>query len=119
MQTTALMQNYVGTVNQSIGQNRDRFPYKQMIDVSKPLTEGLKMQVGVYKDDPKQVHDFFTLKWTGSELEFAGHGKDESTDVAWKVPTSHLQEVVDDPAPYVREPAKLDLDWLGKRIGIA
>lgn len=119
MQTPTLMEQYVATVNRSIENNRDRFPYKQLIEASRPMTEGLQMQVAVYKDEPSQPHDFFTLAWTGNELDMVGHGKDNGADVSWKVPVAHLEEVVTEPERFVREPAKLDLDWLGRRIGIA
>ena len=117
LDTNALFTQYVNVVNQALGENRDRVPYKQLLTAAEKLLANRRMGVAVYKDDPTTPHDFFTLTFSDGTFEVAAHGKEEP-DFDWKVKEDHLRQVVENPEPYIQQPARLDLDWLKSRLNI-
>jgi len=116
--TDALFTQYLHVVNAAIGKHRGEFPYGPMIDLGERMLAGKKIGAAVYKDDPDQPHEFFTLKFSGGTFDLVSHGQDDDIDTTWKVKERHLQNVVDDPQTYEEQPYKLDLDWLKTRLGI-
>ena len=117
LQTEALFAQYIDVVNQSLGQNRDRFPYKQMIGAGERIFGDKEIGVSVYRDEPGRPEDYFTIKLSGGTFAVVGHGK-KSPSVEWNVNRRHLENVVEEPRPYIDSPVKLDLDWLKTRAGI-
>lgn len=113
--TNTLFTQYINIVNQAIGENRDRFPYAQALTAAEKMMGDKSINVAVYDQDPDQPHDYFTIKLDDGTFDLEQHGKGDG-DVLWSVPNDHLKEVVDNPEPYLEEPAKLDLDWLQKRV---
>lgn len=117
MTTSALFNQYIDVVNRALGENRDRFPYKQIFQASEKLARDRDIGVAVYKGDPKSPHDWFTIRMDSGTFDVVEHGKGD-VDVTWKVNQDHLQNVVEEPQKYVAHPARLDLDWLKERLGI-
>lgn len=116
--TDALFTQYLHVVNRALGENRDTFPYKQILSASDKAFEGKKVAVGVYKKDMKTPHDWFTVAYKEGTFDLEKHGKSEAA-LSWKLPQSHLEEVVESPEGYIEHPYKLDLDWLKKTVGVA
>lgn len=115
---TALFTDAVNVMNQAIQQNRDRFPYKQILAATEGIAGDYKSGVAVYSDDPDTPHDYYTLGFSGGQIEILSHGKDEPA-ITWKVSRSYLKKVTENPEEYKKHPAKLDWDWLLSRLGIA
>lgn len=118
LQTDAAFTQYLNVVNRAIGQNKDKAPYKQLLTMGDKLLGDVDVDVAVYKDDPAHPHERFVMRWAGDTFDLVKHGKGEG-DIRWNVPESHLREVIAHPDPYVKQPARLDLDWIGKRLGLA
>ncbi len=115
---TVLFTDAVNVMNEAIQQNRDRFPYKQIISATQGVADGMRSGIAVYSDDPDTPHDYYTLGFSDSQIEILSHGKDEPT-VTWKVSRAYLKKVTENPEEYKKHPAKLDWDWLLSRLGIA
>jgi len=116
--TDALFTQYLNVVNRSLGQNRETFPYKQILDASEKAFDDKTVAVGIYSEDPSQPHDWFVVAYDGGTFSLQEHGKGEA-DLTWKMKEAHLDEVVENPERYVESPYKLDLDWLKKTVGVS
>lgn len=116
--TDALFTQYLNVVNRSLGQNRDTFPYKQILDASEKAFDEKTVAVGIYKDVPTEPHDWFVVAYDDGTFSLKEHGKGDA-DLTWMMKEAHLDEVVETPERYVESPYKLDLDWLKKSVGLA
>lgn len=115
--TDALFTQYLNVVNRALGENRDSFPYRQILGASEKAFDDTTVAVGVYKDDAEHPHDWFTVDYSDGTFSLESHGK-EDADLTWKMRESHLEEVVENPDEFVEHPYKLDLDWLKKTAGL-
>lgn len=115
--TDALFTQYLHVVNDAIGQHRDELPYKAILDSAEKAFDGTTVAVGVYKDSVTDPHDWFVVGFDGGTFSLEKHGKGDA-DITWKIPSGHLEEVVENPDEFRRSPYKLDLDWLKKTIGL-
>jgi hypothetical protein len=113
----ALVDQYIHVLNRSLGENRDRFPYREILAASEKLFDDTGVAVGIYKDDPGAPHHWFTVDFAGGSFALREQGKGDA-DLNWRVRQAHMEEVVDNPEVFVRDPYKLDLDWLKKTLGI-
>lgn len=120
LDTNALFTQYINVVNKAIHEHKDEFPYNFLLKGGEKLLGDKNIGVAVYSSDPSSPHDYFTLNMRNNgTLDVIEHGKRKGggePKVEWKVPEGHLRQVVDDPAPYINQPAKLDLDWLRARV---
>jgi len=118
LQTEALVDQYVHVVNNAMGQNEDKTPWKQILGaVEAAGADEMEAGVAVYKSDPDHPEDHFVLGWRDGRLHKLQHGK-EGDRTWWSMPREHLEDVVENPKPYVQNPAKFDLDWMTRRLGL-
>jgi hypothetical protein len=115
--TTATVTEALNVMNQALRQHKDSLPYKQIIAAADKVLPGHNIGVAVYRDDPDTPHDFYTIEWRDGQLNLLEHGKDEP-EITWKTPQSYFEDVVENKEDYIAHPAKLDFDWLRKRVGI-
>jgi hypothetical protein len=115
--TEALFTQYIDVVNRALGEHRNDIPYKQIFTVGEKVLGDRKLGVAVYKNDPENPHHHFTITLDGGTFKILETGKGEA-DIVWKVRDDHLENVVENPQEFVDRPAKLDLDWLQKRLGV-
>ena len=113
----ALVSQYLHVVNRALGQNRDEFPYDKLLEASEKLFDEKRAAVGVYKDDPRNPHHWFTVEFSDGKFSLVEQGKGDA-DLKWELRQAHLEEVVENPDPFIESPIKLDLDWLKKSVGI-
>jgi len=116
--TTSKFTRYLNVANAALDRHYEDFPYKQLIRAGNNLLEGRNLGVAVYKHDASQPHDYFTVQWRDGSLQLLEHGK-RDPDLSWKVRESYLDEVIDNPEPYIEHPAKLDWQWLKSRVDLA
>lgn len=118
LQTEALVDQYVHVVNQSLGQNEDESPWKQILSAARALgADDIKAGIAVYRDDPEKPGDHFVLGWKDGRLRKVVHGK-EGDRTWWSMPREHLEDVVENSDAYLENPAKFDLDFLTRRMGL-
>jgi hypothetical protein len=118
LNSSALFTQYVDIVNRAIGAHRDEFPLEQLMDAADDMLEDKKIGVAIYKEDPDEPHDWFTVRYDDGTFAIANHGKSKSVDVDWHVKENYLRKVVSEPQPYIDKPSKLDFDWLRSRMGL-
>lgn len=117
LSSTALFTEYVRVANQAIGQRKEKFPFKQLLDAADELVDE-PVNVGIYKDDADHPHDWFTMEFNGETFDVAQHGKSDK-GMTWKVTQAYLENVVENSDEYIENPAKLDFDWLKQRVGLS
>ena len=104
-------------LNRALGENRDKTPYRQLLDAGEKFFDDTSVAVGIYKDRMNETHDWFVIDFDNGKLDLKQHGKGEA-DMTCKIKQAHLEEVVEHPETYVNKPYKLDLDWLKKTVGL-
>jgi len=108
----------LNVMNASLDENRKKFPYEQILATAESFADDRKLGVAVYKDDPSEPFDYFTVRFHDGSLELVSHGK-EDPEAAWSVSQDYLDRVANNPDEYIANPAKLDWDWLKDRLGVA
>lgn len=114
----ALFTQYIDVVNRSMGEHRDQTPWKQLFAATGNVLGDKDIGVAVYDDDPKHPNHWATIRFHDGTFDIVEQGKGD-IDVAWKVQKDHLRNVVQDPKTFVDNPARLDMDWLKTRLGLA
>lgn len=107
----------LNVLNAALDHNRERTPYKQILDASERLIGGRRLGVALYADDASEPYDYFTIRFGKGAFELLEHGK-RDPEIAWKVSRSYLQRVAERPREYIENPALLDWDWLRSRVGL-
>jgi hypothetical protein len=116
--TNTLFTNALNTVNLALDRHSNEMPFEQILAVADKMLDDEKLGVAVYKDDPDEPHDYFTIRFREGAFEVVSHGK-ESPSVDGKVSVDYLQRLADDPNEYIENPIKLDLDFLKSRMGLS
>lgn len=116
LSTDAMFIRYINVVNRAVGTNRYKFPFKQLLSLGQKKIGGKEIGAVIYKADPKNPHDYFTVRFEGGTF-IAQHGR-KAPDLSWKIKEEHLRHVISSPDQYVENPVLLDLDWLVARLGL-
>lgn len=114
---TTLFAEAIATMNKSIEANKTKTPYKQIFAASEKLADGITVGVAVYKDDPNNPFDYYTVRYEGGRIDLVAHGK-EDHDIGWKVSHGYLEKLAEHPDEYIQNPVRMDLDWLKDRLKI-
>jgi len=103
-----LLDKYVRVCNEALFQNKDRFPFKQILG-SVRRTEADKMIEVKVENAPDisdhifKIHDDQVIVMTHSECE---------CERSWSVSKKYLENVVHNPQTYINNPALIDWDWM-------
>jgi len=119
IQTASAFTEYITIVNRALGEHRDETPYKQLISLGEKALDGRRIGVAVYKNDPANPHEWFTVRFKNGKFDLEEHGKKPERDFDWKLKSEHLDNVVEHPQKFVDQPWKLDLDWMKTRVGLS
>ncbi|MCB1688508.1 MAG: hypothetical protein KDI33_08485 [Halioglobus sp.] len=101
--------------NSALEELRDKPVIKNVLELIDEHASGRKFGVAIYADSPDDPFDYYTVRLNQRRIEFVSRGKDEP-DIAWKVSTEYLRDVVENSDDYISNPLKLDLDWLKQRL---
>lgn len=105
----------LGIVNEALEAHRDEAPWKGLLDRAGPRLEGLDLGVAIHENaDPAPI-DHYTVRMEDGKLAVTSRGERPAT-VDWRVSVDELRAIVDDRDAYIADPARLDLDWLRRRI---
>ena len=114
LQTDALFRQYLHNVNQALGSSD---VYRKMVKLGDKALGHQEINAHVYGDDPAAPSHSFVLQFNGRTFDLVEEGKrDDAMD--WNVPRAHMEEVVANPKPFLKNPAKLDLNWMKERLGL-
>jgi len=115
--TYDLFMGTLDVVNQALKEHADTPVIGEILSAAGKFSEGKRLGVAVYKTDPDEPFDYFTLRIANGKVELDSRGKGDP-DIAWRVSQDYLRKVNENPQDYVDNPAKLDLDWLKSRLGL-
>ena len=111
MDAYQLLQRYLDVCNQALDANKDRFPYKQILGSAQNLSHDALIEVSIIDDRPTET---FVLSL--NETKIVGQPHDNCTncecDAKWRINRSYLEEVINHPEDYIRNPAKIDWEWM-------
>ncbi len=107
------MKQYIEICNQVIEKNTALFPEAQFHIMGSTITEENPIHLAVYDDRPKGTYSLIL-----SDKQLAFGNLPTELEKAWRVKLSHIEDVLNNPAEYIKQPNKLDLEWLKARIGI-
>jgi hypothetical protein len=104
--------------NRAICENRDRFPFREVLPKCETALRGRTLGVRVHEGALKRAVAQFAIHFHDGLIHLVAEG-DPNADVVWEVSRDRLEEVVEDPEHYVDHPAKLDWDVLTKPLGVS
>ena len=110
-----VFQQYLEICNRAIEQNKDKFPYTEIWDARlKSLEDEMNIQAVVFDDRPKVAYMLRLTKDMKIEIV---HKKPIPPEEAWPFTYQYLKRVVDNPAEYIDNPARLEWGWLKPVFG--
>lgn len=107
-----LFEQYLDICNKAIEAHQNAFPYKHIWEAAEKLQGQNGMHVTIYDDEPKGD---YLLRIHDKHIEVVNES-DTTPAPGWRMNTSYLKEVVENPQTYISEPAKLDWHWLKNRM---
>jgi len=113
--TYQLFLGSLDVINNAMEKYRDKPVIKDILSLVDNQTAGRKFGVAVYKNDPSEPFDYFTIRLHNQQLELVSRGKD-APDIDWKVSMDYLEDINENPDDYISNPLKLDIDWLKHRL---
>jgi hypothetical protein len=108
-----LFRQYLEICNRAMQAHCHEFPYKQIWDAVERLQAGEPVDLTIYDDEP-QHHYKVCLR--DKHIDLVKEEPEEMPE-GWKMNTSYLRRVVENPQEYIEQPARLDWDWLKDRAG--
>ncbi len=107
----ALFEAYLEVCNQALDQHKEEFPYKYIWKAAESVQGESGISLSLYDDEPQEQ---YTVKLKDAHIDAAPMEK--CPKKGWRVNKSYLKKVTENPEEYIRNPAKLDWDWLKNRI---
>jgi len=108
-----LFYRYLEICNKALKENRDRFPFKQILGVALHDRLSINIEVCIIDDHPKGA---YVMHLQGDKI--SGTPNTECTtssyDSQWRVSKTYLEDVIAHPDDYIKNPARIDWDWLHK-----
>jgi len=106
-----LLKRYLDVCNQALVLNKNRFPFKQILGAAEKSEIGRVIEVNVL-DISVQASYAMSISKDGIVAEPHSDCPDCKCERTWKVTKDYLEDVADNPAAYIENPAKLDWEWL-------
>lgn len=113
--TSNLFPRYLDVVNRALEAHREAFPGALLeSEKAEPLRER-SIGVAVWGGVPATPHEYFTIELDDGRFTLVDAGKQRKR-IQWRIMERHLEEVVEDPEPYVEAPEQLDLNWIRTEV---
>ena len=106
-----LLKHYINICNQALLQNKERFPFKQILGAAKDAEYEQPVEVVVSDTKPLETY-VFRLKAGGVEVKPHALCGDCACVRSWNTDTSYLQNVIKNPKAYIENPAMLNWEWM-------
>lgn len=106
-----LIERYVAVCNQAIEHNRNRFPFKQILNAVQEAEGQPLIEVVIDGCDQNETYVF---QMREDKLTVRPHGDCKNCECvrSWNAMPSYLEQVTQNPAVYVDNPAMLDWEWI-------
>ena len=109
-----LFARFLEVCNKAIAAHKDEFPYKYIWEAAENMQSSEGLHVTVYDGRPKVD---YTLRLKNKRIKVTEESVNPSV-VGWRINTSYMKEVVENPDWYIDQPARLDWHWLKNRVGM-
>lgn len=106
-----LIERYVDICNRALLQNRDRFPFKQILGAAQKAESERPVEVVLSDAIPPETY-VFCLKSDGIEVKPHILCDDCICVRSWNTSITYLQDVAKNAQAYINNPAKLDWEWM-------
>ncbi len=106
-----LFKKYLEICNTALRANKDRFPYKQVLGAAQNSQKGRTIAVNIVDDTPQESYiiKLQNDRISGNSENLANQ---DTCDGKWNIRKSYLEMVVNDPDAYIKNPAKIDWEWM-------
>lgn len=108
---TELFQRYLDICNRALEANKDRFPFRQILSAMREGAEQRPMEVCIIDDRPEAS---FTIALAENRIVTRDNKACDACGCKgkWRVRRSYLEDVVRNPEAYIRNPARIDWEWM-------
>ena len=109
-----LFQGYIDVCNRALEINKNRFPFKQILGTAQKTGEDRLVEVKIVDDGPGSD---FVIGFDKNKIKGDLHGDCPHCrcEGQWRVSRSYMEDVVRNPDAYIKNPAKLDWEWMYER----
>ncbi|MBI4907852.1 MAG: CBS domain-containing protein [Acidobacteria bacterium] len=114
---TTLLVEYLDVCNTAMAAQKDSFPHKQVLALSKLVFGGRNFSLLFYDEDSDLPNACYTVRFSGDQLELVAEGK-QNAAFSCKVKRDYLRSVVERRQEYIDHPERLDWEWLKSRLGL-
>jgi hypothetical protein len=111
-----LLTETLRVLNQALAQHADEHPYCEILDRVERLGS-LRLGVAIHEGDESAPIDYYAIEIRDGKFQVVSHGQREPA-IDWRVSVAYLRRVTAHPSLHVDQPARLELDWLVRRLGI-
>jgi hypothetical protein len=110
-QESDLFSRYLEVCNRAIAANGDRFPFKQILGAAQKSQTSKNVEVCIIDDHPEAS---FVIHLDDGKVSAQSHSacKNCNCKGQWRVARSYLEDVIQNPDEYIRNPAKIDWEWM-------
>jgi hypothetical protein len=105
-------------MSEALTAHKDASPYREMLARAGRILGGQDLWVAIYEKSPGAPVDHYTIRMDGAKFHVVAHGKQEPA-ADWTVSVDYLRRVAGNPQAYIDVPARLDLGWLERRLGLS
>lgn len=106
-----LLKQYIEVFNRAVEENQNKFPYKEMWHAAFHVEKnGNDINYVVYDVRPKAS---FTLRFNEGKLKLIDKNKKQPKDFC-SLSYDYLKSVADNADEYIKNPEKLNWQWLNK-----
>jgi len=103
-----LLRQCIAVYNRALDQNRDRFPFKQVLGAAQLIGQNRDIRI----DFAEGQQSSYAMIFDGKNLSLHEQAPAEHFNISWQVERSYLEEMLSHPQSYIDNPANLDWDWL-------
>jgi hypothetical protein len=103
-----LLSQYIQICNAALAANKNRFPYKQILSAAQQQQNNKQTKVGIIDNHPTPR---YAIKIKDNHISY-GTCSDLENGATWFITKSYIEEVLQNPDDYIKNPAKLDWEWL-------
>lgn len=106
-----LINRYFQICNEALQANKDKAPFKHILQAAQTQNALKDVGIAVIEDHPTSQ---FIMHLNGDKIEVETNESCHQCQckAQWRVPKSYLENVIRNPEEYIKNPAKIDWEWL-------
>ena len=106
-----MFRKYLDICNEALAANKNRFPFKQILNAAQQDNINKQIEVSIIDDKPQSS---YVIQLADHHISALPHTscQDCSCHSKWIIPRSYIESVLKKPEIYIQNPAKLNWEWL-------